>query len=163
MFPNSASFFFFFFFLSLFPLLLLYPFSSPHPPFLFLFFLSEGWVVDRYLIVKDINASLFWVIDLRGYWQSHCVRVDHVNVQQHRKRVWLWCLCFLFITFSPFCFVACLLLLFLLLIWHHERGLGLLTGISDSGAHLFYFFKIYLLSLLFINIMASVASLYIYA
>ena len=55
---------------------------------------------------------------------------------------------------------ACLLLLFLLLIWHHERGLGLLTGITDSGAFLFLF--LVFLSLIFINIMASVASLSIY-
>ena len=60
-----------------------------------------------------------------------------------------------------FCF-ACLLLLFLLLIWHHERGLDLLTGITYSGAPFFFFF-FFFLSLLFINIMASVVPLYIYA
>ena len=61
--------------------------------------------------------------------------------------------------FFFFFFFACLLLLFLLLIWHHERGLGLLTGITYSGALFCFVF----LSLLFINIMASVAPLYIYA
>ena len=45
--------------------------------------------------------------------------------------------------------------LFSLLIWHHERGLGLVIEITDSGARL-----LLLLCLLFTNIMASVASLY---
>ena len=64
------------------------------------------------------------------------------------------------VRFFFFFFFACLFL-FLLLIWHHERGLGLLTGITDSGAPFFFLFSF--LSLLFINIMASVASLYMYA
>ena len=54
-------------------------------------------------------------------------------------------------SFSPF---DCL---FSLLIWHHERGLGLVIEITDSGARLLL---LLLLCLLFTNIMASVASLY---
>ena len=63
---------------------------------------------------------------------------------------------------QSFLLFACLLLLLLLLIWHHERGLGLFTGITDSDTF-FVFCCCCFLSLLFINIMASVASLYIYA
>ena len=38
-------------------------------------------------------------------------------------------------------FAFCLsFVVFLLLIWHHERGLGLLTGITDSGGLFFYFY-----------------------
>ena len=44
------------------------------------------------------------------------------------------------------CFFACLLLLFLLLIWHHERGLGLLTGITDSGGLFLYFILLLFIS-----------------
>ena len=70
---------------------------------------SEGWAVERYLIVKNTNALLFWVVDLRGYWQSHCMRIDHVNVQGHRKRVWLWCLWFVcFCSLPSVLFAFCL-------------------------------------------------------
>ena len=64
-------------------------------------------------------------------------------------------------SFSPF---ACLFVVVVvvvecvLLIWHHERGLGLFTGITDSGASVCMFFVF--LNLLFVHIMASVASLY---
>ena len=43
---------------------------------------------------------------------------------------------------QSFSLFACLLLLFLLLIWHHESGLGLLTGITDSGAPSLFFFEL---------------------
>ena len=43
-------------------------------------------------------------------------------------------------------FAFCLsFVVFLLLIWHHERGLGLLTGITDSGAPPPPFFFVFVL------------------
>ena len=61
----------------------------------------------------------------------------------------------------PSVLFARLLLLFLLLIWHHERGLGLLTGITDSVFFFFFelvIYKHYGLSRFFVYICIALTS-----